>query len=82
MTLQERYQAFKIDWENNHSIIKAPSFSTWKLNYKDVLNEYNYLIDNEFRITIKAPTEAEAEKSAYDMYPEATKFDLMAIIKN
>lgn len=46
------------------------------------MNEYNYLVDSEFRVNIVAKTEKEAEKSAYDMYPEATKFDLMAIIKH
>ncbi len=49
------------------------------------MSKYNYQIredaeDKGFRLTIEAATEAEAEKTAYDMYPEATIFDLMAII--
>lgn len=39
MTKQEQlkaeYQAFVIQWNATHSISKAPSFTSWKANYRN-----------------------------------------------
>lgn len=31
--LQHIYRDFVFEWEKTHSISKAPSFSSWKINY-------------------------------------------------
>jgi len=35
MTEKEQYRKFKKEWQANHSLSPAPSFSSWKDNYKD-----------------------------------------------
>lgn len=46
------------------------------------MNEYNYSLDNKFRVTVKAKTENQALKKVILLYPEAVKYDLMAIINH